>query len=307
MMNHWHRLGYRIGVLATLAALSSCGRRSEDHSRLIEPLSQARAQPANVPSGAPSQPAGPQPTPTAQAPTPAAQAKAPSGSATAGSRPPEPAPASPYPVRWSPELKLESLASVPARLAMPDGLGFGELELGEQRVLPATCKQWAELRSAGYEPSTNLEVQPDGGAMVRCETLRRLQQARPAQRGFVRDLPKAGREWLAVLPVAVATAESAPRAKRVEALTKQGKALVALDPKAKVEQSAGGGVHIAEGDGQSVIQLTPEAWADFDGDGIDDVAMAVVNSMTAGSYSTARLLFLTRGSATDVLRVIDPG
>jgi hypothetical protein len=296
MQNHRHWLG----AVAVLVVFSSCHRRKDEQSHVIEPLSQAPSETAKAPNGASSRRApfsGGGRAPSAPAP-PAAEVQRLSAQA--------PSDAASLPVRWSPELKLDALADAKARWARADGLGFGELELGQRRVLPTTCQQWAELRQGGYEPSTGLEVQPDGGAMVRCETLRHLQKAKPAQRGFVRDLPTAGRELLAILPVAVATAESTPRAQRVAALTKQGKALVALDPKAKVRKDADGHVHIAEGDGQSVIELTPQAWADFNGDGTDDVAMAVVNSMTQGSYSTARLLFLTRGSAKDLLRVIEP-
>ena len=61
---------------------------------------------------------------------------------------------------------------------------------------------------------------------------------------------------------------------------------------------------VLEGDGQSLVDLQPMAWADFDGDGVDDVAMAVRNSMTHGSYMTAPLVLVTRSDANAVLRVL---
>lgn len=195
---------------------------------------------------------------------------------------------------------------IEASLAREDPVGFGELALGDQRVLPTNCKQWMELRRNGYQPSTSLEVQADGGALFQCETLRLLKRARPARVSFVRELPTSGNALLGTVPAAFATAESPERAERLALLAEKGASLAAFDPKAKVEKSpVQGATRIAEGDGQSLVDIRPVAWADFNGDGVEDMAMSVRNSMTEGSHSVARVLVVTRNTPTEVLRVIE--
>jgi hypothetical protein len=267
-------------VLVGVCALCACStREAELEPRSTEPTQQARRTDSTAARGA--------------------------ASATAESAAEKPLP---YPVRWSEDLKLASLADVEASLAKNDALGFGELKLADQRVLPTNCKQWAELRHAGYEPTTSLEVQADGGALFQCEVLRLLKHVRPARVSFVRELPKGGRELLGTLPALVATAESPEQGERLAPLVKQRAALAAFDPRARIVKSVAPDVtRIAEGDGQSIVDIQPKAWGDFNDDGVDDVVLAVRNSMTKGSLSTARVMLVTRSTATEVLRVIDGG
>jgi hypothetical protein len=209
-------------------------------------------------------------------------------------------------VRWSEDLQLASLADVDGALAKDDPLGFGELELGSDRVRPANCNQWAEKRNAGYEPITSLDVQSDGGALFQCAVLRMLKGARPARSSFVRELPKGGPALLGILPVVLSTAEATERAERRARLAKQGASFPALDPRAKiVAPPAPGVVRVAEGGGQSLVDIQTKAWGDFNGDGVDDLVLAVRNSMTRGSLSTARVLLVTRADATVALRVLE--
>lgn len=62
---------------------------------------------------------------------------------------------------------------------------------------------------------------------------------------------------------------------------------------------------IAEGDAQKRRGCPAIAWADFNGDGVEDVAISVRNSMTEGSHSVARVMVVTRNTPTEVLRVIE--
>lgn len=301
-----------ISKLLIGASLAACVNRHDDVDAQRAVLASGPATPASGTSPPGSASAGARGNGAAAspaAPTPAER----SGMATSpavhiidGPVPPPAVSPTRYAVRWSPALGLRALDQLDARLTAADRLGFGELERGDQQVLPTNCAQWASLHAAGYAPSTTLEEQPDGSALLRCETLRALKAAKPARVSFVRELPPPGPELLRVLPVAVATAESDERVARVRALSQRQAALGALDPKAKMEKLEPPALgRVREGGGQSQIDLEPLAWADFDGDGVDDVAMSVRNMMTRGSYSTARLLFLTRADASSVLRVLD--
>jgi hypothetical protein len=210
-----------------------------------------------------------------------------------------------FPVKWAEDLNLSSLSDVDARLSAADTLGFGELARGAERLLPKTCNQWAALRAKGYEPSTALEAQADGDARLRCGTLTLLKNARPSNKSFVRDVAFDSPSVLSILPASLATAESKERSERVATFSKEGKSLADFDPKAHALKAPGQRLTVAEGDGQSHILLAPEAWGDFNGDGLDDVALAVHNVMTRGSYATTRLVLLTRTAPTGVLRVIE--
>jgi len=289
-----------LGALLGLAVCVGCRDRKQE----VEPAPPAAERALRPESQRP----GPTAAPPAAAP-PAAASPAARSPAAASPVVAPPTEALPYPVKWSNDLNLTSLADVPAALTRQDPTGFGELVLGAKQVLPTHCKQWAELHQAGYEPSTELEVQADGGAAFQCDVLRLLERARPARLSFVRELPKKGPDLLRILPAVFATAESPERAKRLAPLTQQGASLAAFDPKAKTIASPVPEVtRVSESQGQSLVDIQPKAWGDFNGDGVDDVLMAVRNSMTEGSISTARVLLLTRAAPTEVLRVLEaPG
>jgi hypothetical protein len=207
-------------------------------------------------------------------------------------------------VRWSDQLGLAALVDIEKQLRTVDATGFGELELGGKRIVPRSCVEWSRLHAAGYAPSTAVEVQPDGGARRRCETLTLLSQAKPARQSFTRKLIF-DKSILAILPADLATRGSPEHDRDIALATEKKQSLAYFDPKAKLKRSVLPGVlEISEGGRQSSIALEPMAWADFDGDGTDDVLVSVVNSMAHGSIINARVIALTRSSNDEVLRVI---
>ena len=217
----------------------------------------------------------------------------PSGSAPSG-----------YPVKWSDQLGLAALVDIEKQLRNVDATAFGELELGGKRILPRSCVEWSRLHAAGYAPSTAVEVQPDGGARRRCETLTLLSQAKPARQSFTRKLIF-DKSILAILPADLATRGSPDHDRDIALATENKRSLADFDPKAKVKRSVLPGVlEITEGGRQSSIAVEPMAWADFDGDGTDDVVVSVVNSMAHGSISNTRVIALTRSSNGEVLRLL---
>jgi hypothetical protein len=210
------------------------------------------------------------------------------------------------PVRWSEQLKLGALTEIDARLQAPGTTIFGELQSGETLVVPKSCAEWSTLHAQGYEPSTTLEEAPDSAAKRECGTLALLRGAKPAVRSYVRTL-RFDKSLLAVLPAACATAQSREQEEGLAEATKKGASLAAFDPKARVKKSEFPGVlEIVEGGKQSSISLEPMAWADFNGDGTEEVLVVLTNQMQHGSASETRLLGLTRDSESEVLRVAEP-
>ena len=209
-----------------------------------------------------------------------------------------------FAVTWARTMELSALKDVQRQLTAEDPGQFGELEHEGEVSRPANCMQWSSLHAKGFEAVSEVEAQPDRGALIRCGTLSLLQKAQPAQTSHIRDMPWDTR-LLALLPSGIATAPSAEARQRLQAATNAGRTFAQYDPQAVAKP--GGEPHsleIREGGGLTMIILHAEAWGDFDGDGRDDVVVSVINGATRGTSSTARLLTLTRSSATEPLRIV---
>lgn len=201
-----------------------------------------------------------------------------------------------YPVRWWSGLELKNLADAGRLYAATQIDAFGDLERGGTTKRPRDCVEWTQLHANGYEPTSTVEAQADSGSKLRCMTLLLLQRAQPAKVSYVRDLAW-DRSLLSVLPAAVATAFNKERENAVTAATSKGLTLAQFDRKAKVRPSQEENtVEIVEGDGHTMIVVHAEAWGDLNDDGVDDIALSVVNSATQGTYNYVRLLTLSRGT-----------
>jgi hypothetical protein len=202
-----------------------------------------------------------------------------------------------HPVRWWSGLELKTLEDAGKLYTTAQADSFGDLQRGESTKRPSDCVEWTRLHVDGYEPTSTVEAQADNGATLRCMTLLLLQRAQPAKVSFVRDLAW-DQSLLQVLPAAVATAFNEKREQEVSEATSKGQSLAQFDRKAKVNPSPEEHTaEIIEGDGQKMIVVHAEAWGDFNGDGVDDVALSVVNGATKGTYSYVRLLTLSRGTS----------
>jgi hypothetical protein len=248
------------------------------------------------------------PAATTAAPAPAASNEAP-GSSTREAAQEVPvrtqaAAAETYPVRWWSGLGLKNSADAAALYAAPAPDAFGELQRGDVTHRPNDCREWTKLHAEGYKPTTTVEAQADSGAELRCMTLLLLQRARPAKTSYIRDLVW-NSSLLSVLPASVATTFNAEREQAVAKAVSEGLALSRFDPKARGKTSDDEHtLEIIEGNGQTMIIVHAEAWGDFNGDGVDDVALSVVNGATRGTYSYVRLLTLSRDSRDAMLKPI---
>lgn len=181
---------------------------------------------------------------------------------------------------------------------------FGDVRRGEVTKRPSNCIEWTALHADGYEPTTTIEAQADSGAKLRCMTLLLLQRAQPAKVSYVRDLVW-DRSLLSVLPAGVATAFNKEREQALTAATSKGQTLAQFDAKAKVKPSREEHtVEIVEGDGQTMIVVHAEVWGDLNDDGVDDVAVSVVNGATQGTYSYVRMLTLSRDASGAMLKPV---
>jgi|GEM_PF-3511945 hypothetical protein len=201
-----------------------------------------------------------------------------------------------YPVRWWSGLELKDLADAGKVYAATQTDAFGDLQRGDTTKRPRDCVEWTQLHADGYEPTSTVEAQTDSGSKLRCMTLLLLQRAQHAKVSYVRDLAW-DRSLLSLLPAAVATAFNKEQENALKAATSKGLTLAQFDRKATVKPSREEHtVEIVEGDGQTMIVVHAEAWGDLNNDGVDDIALSVVNGATQGTYSYVRLLTLSRSS-----------
>jgi hypothetical protein len=234
---------------------------------------------------------------------PGAHEARPSDRTLPASEPPTAAPIKQYPVRWWGGLQLKSLNDATVLYTSGDAQDFGELKLDGERARPNSCVRWTELHSKGYEPVNTPEEQTDNGAKLRCLSLKLLQRAHAAQTSHIRSLAWDS-SMVSVLPATVATALNQDSVRARDEATAAGKSLAELAPSARANPSSDENtLEINEGD--TLIALHAEAWGDFNDDGVDDVAVSVVNGAVQGTYAVVRLLVLTRFSAGGVLKVIE--
>lgn len=208
-----------------------------------------------------------------------------------------------HPVRWWDGLQLKSLNDAKVLYTSGDAQDFGELKLDGERARPTTCVRWTELHKKGYEPVNTPEEQTDNGAKLRCLSLKLLQRARGARTSHIRSLVWDS-SMVRVLPASVATALNQDSVRARDEATAAGKSLSELAPSVRANPSSDEST-LEINEGETLITLHAEAWGDFNGDGVDDVAVSVVNGAVQGTYAVVRLLVLTRFSDDGLLKVIE--
>lgn len=209
-----------------------------------------------------------------------------------------------FPAKWSQEIELASLDDAGRALAAARPDDFYELVSGGEKVQPSTCLEWEDLHGRGFVPSTTLAAEADEQAKVYCESLKLLERARGSASSYVRDLPWNAR-LLAILPPAVATAWGPEEKKSVEVAAASGLAFDRFDPKAGAKyDKQGKRLEISEPTRNAKTYLYPLIWADLTGDGVEDIAISVMNVDQLGPMTARRLLVATREAATETLRIV---
>jgi hypothetical protein len=176
---------------------------------------------------------------------------------------------------------------------------FGELTTADGPKRPRNCVEREALHAAHAEASNDTEEAGDEIAGQRCDALLWLTRARPAMRSFV--------EWNASLapqmPATIATAwDDDARAAR-DGAAKQGKTIRDYAPSAALEATPDQFVWSEPG-GTSKIVVRPIAWGDLNGDGVEDLLLAISNLDSAGPMTEQRVIAVTRNNAQEALQAI---
>lgn len=207
-----------------------------------------------------------------------------------------------YPVWWSPELKLRSLAEVPARMKQ----AFSHDEMDELREgigsvpTPHDCEELLQITDAELNQLSGYRTNGWGELGAKCAALRALKTAAPAKRSFVRDL-----QWtvqlFSLLPVAGAWGND-PVNGEVAASEGKGLSIREFWPKAKHTAYKSGVLQMDEGgqdENNGVWWADYEKYAsgDFTGEGLEDIMMWTTGGGRADPAARRYYLYLLTRTA----------
>lgn len=202
-------------------------------------------------------------------------------------------------VTWSAVLNLPVLSDLEARLARRF-VEPVEVTMQGKGAQATNCIELLDLRAKGYggEGDRGFALERDEGA--RCLALSLLRQARPAQVSYLAKF-RLDASVIRRLPPTVATSFSSIEDDAARHAESEGKSLVRFQRGLKARK---------EGD---VLVITADAWesriviyaqGDFDGDGVDDLLVAVGERATAGTFDSTKLLLMTRKHPEGMLHTI---
>ncbi|MBL8482691.1 MAG: hypothetical protein JNJ60_10870 [Rhodocyclaceae bacterium] len=200
---------------------------------------------------------------------------------------------------WSGALDLPDSSALDARYARPLQDPIDEM----RQDVPARavdCASLLALRGAGYEPRGNWAFAAERAEGARCLALSALRGARAARLSQVADFRLDGHA-AALLPAALAVSFSRDQAAAALRAAQGGVSWQDWQP-ALSARAEGDRLVITDDVSRAVVRLY--ARADFDGDGIEDLLVAVDEAATSGSYENTRLWLLTRRDPGGVLSVL---
>jgi len=200
-------------------------------------------------------------------------------------------------VQYSPRLKVSSRQQLEERLHAPFAEGVAH---------PAGVSNCAQLLNQGSRTSqakgSDRQAQAERSTMADCLVLQELWNAKPASSSYLHDLPWDARVW-PLLPPQLAITVSAESARAARAAAGRGQTWRDFDPSGAAELGARGPDEIVVTGKGFLERLTLWGRGDFNGDGLEDLLVQSLDTLTEGSYRNTRLFVLTRRTASGPLAV----
>lgn len=221
------------------------------------------------------------------------------------------------PVWWSPSLQLASLKDIPQKLQEPVDMGSNppgiELRNAEQQTVRVfTCSQYLETIGHGFFASTSYDEAVEGAFVDRCYLLRDLQHIKPAMRSYVR------RKWsphaLSELPPLFLVGDSSLWEK-IEKARATGASWQSFEPALRVRKYSDDPFILCADDGgedakakrATDVCLQILARGDFNGDGVEDLAVSVSVHPRDGTLYANFYCILTRDRKDKRMRLLTVG
>ncbi len=165
----------------------------------------------------------------------------------------------------------------------------------------ANCAQMLALGARGAGATAGPDYLQQRSTLVQCAILQELRGARPANSSFV-----AGLKWdesiLPLLPPQLAINVSNENIRAAGAAAKANKSWADTDKTATASTDAPDRV-IVKGQG-FIVRLILWGRGDLNGDGVQDLLVQTLDTLTEGTYRYTRLFILTRRSADGKLSVV---
>jgi hypothetical protein len=202
----------------------------------------------------------------------------------------------PFAVQYGARLKVSSQSELNQRLQAP---------FAEGTAHPAGVSNCAQLLTprgrASQTKAPGREFQEERSTMVDCVVLQKLRNAIPARTSYVHDLV-----WdehvLPLLPPQLAITVSKETERAANNAASGGKDWLDFDPSATASDDGPDQIEVT---GKGFIQrLILWGRGDFNGDGVEDLLVESLDTLTEGTYRSLRLFVLTRRNANTGLSVV---
>jgi hypothetical protein len=202
----------------------------------------------------------------------------------------------PFAVQYGARLKVASQSELDQRLQAP---------FAEGTAHPAGVSNCAQLLTprgrASQTKAAGREFQEERSTMMDCLVLQKLRNAKPARTSYVHDLVW-DKHVLPLLPPQLAITVSKETESAANDAAGRGRNWLDFDPSVT---AGGDGTDQIEVTGKGFIQrLILWGRGDFNGDGIEDLLVESLDTLTGGTYRNLRLFVLTRRMANARLSVV---
>lgn len=216
---------------------------------------------------------------------------------------PTPTRKSGYAVQYSSRLNLSSASEIDQRLDTPFTAGtVHPAGVDNCAQLLAKCGPALQGNCAGRSSSTSdRDLQAQKSTLADCFILRELQHATPAPSSHVAEL-KWDEHILPLLPPQLAINVSAESLRKAKAAATRGQSWPDFD-KSATASTDGLDQIVVQGKG-FLERLILWGRGDFNGDGMEDLLVQSLDTLTEGTYRNTRLFILTRKTPRGKLSVV---
>ncbi|MBX3394786.1 MAG: hypothetical protein KF841_05420 [Phycisphaerae bacterium] len=203
------------------------------------------------------------------------------------------------PVRWvtdDGEMTLASIEDIDELFAMPVAHGGGTEGPAFRNdsgaiSRPLTCKDYFRLIDSGYDPPTTYDMSIASFFVLRCDTLRYIRHAAPANRSYIESF-RLSTQSIEELPAELAPTWQNNDAEWRENRDLAGSSWATAYPADVITPFDSASIDIT-GDA-FITNFRIVAWADFNHDGLEDVLLFLAVHVNGGTFRTYYHKALTR-------------
>lgn len=209
------------------------------------------------------------------------------------------------PIRWAPSLALEGSGQIAEKIKdklVPEGEPGLSLFFNGMSRYVSTCEQYLQFRDEGFDAVKPTDIAEEMFFRFRCKTLQWLGRAQPS-RSSTLDGYLFSDTTLDELPPCLGMPEEGDTETKVQEAMIRGLSLKEFDPAIQITKITDYAISL--NDGKQSLNLDLLAWADFNGDGPEDLLIFVNNSALKGTYRDYYHVVLTKTPGQKVFRVVN--